>query len=77
MFNKTDEVKNDNTDRTKSANLPEKLTNSQAKLHNISSNSGTGNKSPLNRAGNFFQGLSWSRKATILAVAFGTLPILG
>lgn len=77
MFNKTDEVKNGNSDPVATPILSDKLTNAQAKLHAISSNSNTGNKSPLNRAVNILKGLSLGRKATILAVAFGTLPILG
>ena len=80
MFNKTDEVKNGNNVRgisSTSSTSSEKLTNAQTKLHPISSNDNPGNKSPLNYAGNIFKGLSLGRKATILAVAFGTLPILG
>ena len=76
MFNKTDDVKNDNQDRGVSPTSSEQLTKIQGKLHATSSNINSGNKSTLNRAGNFFQRLSWGRKATVLAVAFGTLPIL-
>ena len=77
MFNKTDEIKNSNTDNGVSPISSDKLTNAQARLHDISSDGNTENKSPLNRALNILKGVSLGRKATILAVAFGTLPILG
>ncbi|KST66552.1 methyl-accepting chemotaxis protein [Mastigocoleus testarum] len=77
MFNKADDLKNGNTGREVSSTSSGKLTKAQAKLNAISSNSNVENRSSLNRPGKIFQGISWGRKATILAVAFGTLPILG
>jgi methyl-accepting chemotaxis protein PixJ len=76
MFNKTDETKNVDTQNGVSPNSSQKHTNTIPKLPDPLVSQSTKN-SRANRAVATFRRLSLRTKATVIAVAIGTLPVLG
>lgn len=76
MFNKTDTAKSNNTQNGSLPISSAKLSNSTVKQSNKLTNK-TANSSPWNKAVTYFHRLSLGTKATVLAIAIGTLPTLG
>ncbi|WP_315790839.1 methyl-accepting chemotaxis protein [Fischerella sp. JS2] len=77
MFNKTDAASNSDIENRKSMLPPQKLTDSVVKFPDLPNNDQTEKISPLNRIFASFKRLSLGTKATVLAIAIGTLPVLG
>ncbi|BAZ00330.1 methyl-accepting chemotaxis sensory transducer with phytochrome sensor [Tolypothrix tenuis PCC 7101] len=76
MFNKTDTAKSNNTQNGSLPISSAKLSNSTVKQSNKLTNK-TANSSPWDKAVTYFHRLSLGTKATVLAIAIGTLPTLG
>lgn len=77
MFNKTDATKSSDVENRKSTITSQKLTDSVVQLPTLTNNEQTGTISRLNQIFANFKRLSLSTKATVLAIAIGTLPVLG
>ncbi|MEJ6483504.1 methyl-accepting chemotaxis protein [Nostoc punctiforme UO1] len=76
MFNKTNTNQGNSAQNRASLISSQKITGSVIKLPTKNS-SGTANNSSLNQAFAFFTKLGLAKKATILAIAIGTIPVLG
>ncbi len=77
MFNKTDAAKSSEAQKRESIISPPEITDTVVRLPKVPVKKETVPKSPLNRAVAKFARLSLNTKATILAIAIGTLPVLG
>ncbi|OUL37091.1 chemotaxis protein [Nostoc sp. T09] len=76
MFNKTDTAKSSDPQNHSSLISSQKLLNTPIKQPNNLTNE-TANTSVLRKAVTYFNRLSLGTKATVLAIAIGTLPTLG
>ncbi|QIR37052.1 GAF domain-containing protein [Tolypothrix sp. PCC 7910] len=76
MFNKTDTAKSNNT-QNGSLPIPSAKATHNTLKQSINLNNKTANASPWNKAVIYFHRLSLGTKATVLAIAIGTLPTLG
>ncbi len=76
MFNKTDTANSSNARNRASIISSEKVADNVVQLPLESINE-TGNNSPINQAVDYFRRLRLGTKATVLAIAIGTLPSLG
>ncbi|PLZ04714.1 methyl-accepting chemotaxis protein [Fischerella thermalis] len=77
MFNKTDAANSSDIENRKSMLPSQKVKDSVVKLPDLPNNDQTETISPLNRIFASFKRLSLGTKATVLAIAIGTLPVLG
>ncbi len=77
MFNKTDTTKSSDVENRKSTITSQKLTDSVVQLPTLTNQEQTGTHSHLSRVFANFKRLSLGTKATVLAIAIGTLPVLG
>jgi methyl-accepting chemotaxis protein PixJ len=75
MFNKTNTNQGSSAQNRASLISSQKITGSAIKLP--TNNSSEANNSSLNQAFAFFTKLGLAKKATILAIAIGTIPVLG
>ncbi|BAY11341.1 methyl-accepting chemotaxis protein [Calothrix sp. NIES-2098] len=76
MFNKTDTAKSSDTQNRSSLISSQKLSNQAVKqAHKLTHE--TANNSFIEKAASYFNRLSLGTKATVLAIAIGTLPTLG
>jgi methyl-accepting chemotaxis protein PixJ len=75
MFNKTNANQGNSAQNRASLISSQKITGSVIKLP--TKNSSEANNSSLNQAFAFFTKLGLAKKATILAIAIGTIPVLG
>ncbi|MFN6462604.1 MAG: methyl-accepting chemotaxis protein [Nostoc sp. DedVER02] len=76
MFNKSNANQGSGAQNRASLISSQKITASAIKLP-PKNNNGTDNNSSLNQAFAFFTKLGLAKKATILAIAIGTIPVLG
>ncbi|WP_392481369.1 methyl-accepting chemotaxis protein [Nostoc sp. C110] len=76
MFNKTNTNQGNSAQNRASLISSQKITSGVIKLPTKNS-SGTANNSSRNQAFAFFTKLGLAKKATILAIAIGTIPVLG
>ncbi|PMB42363.1 chemotaxis protein [Fischerella thermalis CCMEE 5205] len=77
MFNKTDAANSSDIENRKSMLPSQKVKDSVVKFPDLPNNDQTKTISPLNRIFASFKRLSLGTKATVLAIAIGTLPVLG
>lgn len=75
MFNKTDTAKSDQPDKQTGLITSKQITNSIVEPPSKPTHEGA-DYSPLNRVGLYIKRLSLSTKATMLAIAIGTAPVL-
>ncbi|NWF58464.1 MAG: GAF domain-containing protein [Fischerella sp.] len=77
MFNKTDAAKSSDVEKRGSMVSSQTITDSLVRLPSLPVDEKNVKRSRLNRVNNAFKRLSLGTKATILAIAIGTLPVLG
>ena len=75
MFNKTDTAKSSDAQKPAAPIRSQQVTNSIVQLPNKPTNA-TADNSLVNRVNLYFQRLSLGTKATMLAIAIGTVPVV-